>query len=228
MSARSVCSRLLWVLAIAMTLSAALPQAPADLKFNLVSIKANPKPAMPRMQSLPGGRFQATATLEGLVTNAFGVDRLQVSGVRGWMGTETFDIDAKAEGAPQKLPEEQIHRMLQALLAERFALKTHKESLEMSVYALIVGTKGTKLTPRSAESRPIPPPVPPGKSRLIAISVLGLTHALSSVSGRLVLDETNLTGDYTIVLDYSVEAGAGPSQDDRASAMMDAIPQNSD
>jgi uncharacterized protein (TIGR03435 family) len=58
---------------------------------------------------------------------------------------------------------------------------------------------------------------------LIAISVVGLTRALSSVSGRLVLDETNLTGDYTIVLDYSVEAGAGPSQDARASAMMDAV-----
>src|SRR5579872_2680943 len=125
MTARSICSRLLWALAIDMTLSAASPQAPADLKFNLASIKPNTKRAMPRLQSLPGGRFQATATLEALVTDAFGVDRLQVSGVRGWMATEIFDIDAKAEGAPPKLPEEQFHRMLQALLAERFALKTH-------------------------------------------------------------------------------------------------------
>jgi hypothetical protein len=43
----------------------------------------------------------------------------------------------------------------------------------MSVYAPIVGPKGTRLTPRNAESRPIPPPVAPGKSRLIAIPGIG-------------------------------------------------------
>jgi uncharacterized protein (TIGR03435 family) len=43
----------------------------------------------------------------------------------------------------------------------------------------------------------------------MAISVLALTRALTSMSGRLVLDETNLTGDFDIVLDYWVEAGSG-------------------
>ena len=70
-----------------------------------------------------------------------------------------------------------------------------------------MGPKGTKLKPRSAETLSIPPPVP-GKSRVIAISVLALTRALTSMSGRLVLDETNLTGDYDIVLDYWVEASS--------------------
>jgi uncharacterized protein (TIGR03435 family) len=54
------------------------------------------------------------------VTHAFGIDALQVSGVRGWIGSERFDIGAKAEGAPQKVGEEQFQRMLQVLLAERF------------------------------------------------------------------------------------------------------------
>ncbi len=49
--------------------------------------------------------------------------------------------------------------MLQTLLTERFGLKTHKESKEMSIYALIVGPKGTKLKPRTPDSHPsIPPP----------------------------------------------------------------------
>lgn len=202
-----------------MTLSAAPGRAQPDLKFNLASIKSNPNPAGPRWQILPGGRFQATATLESLVTHAFGVDRLQVSGVRGWIGSETFDVDAKAEGAPQKVSEQQFQRMLRALLAERFALKTHKEPREMSVYALIVGPKGTKLKPVGAERAVMPPSVP-GKSRLVALSVSSLARALSSTSGRLVLDETRLAGDYTIVLDYAVSGG---SQDDMASAMMDAV-----
>jgi len=224
MAARSASSRLARVLAIAMTLSAAPPQA-ADLKFDLASIKPNPNPSGPRWRILPGGRFEATSTLETLISHAFGVDRLQVSGVRGWIGSERFDIDAKAEGAPQKLPEEQFQQMLKALLAERFALKTHKESREMSVYALVVGPKGTKLTPRSAESRPIPP-LASGKRRLIAVSVSALTRALSSMSGRLVLDETNLTGDYDIVLDYWVEAGSVASEPDIAPAIMDAVQES--
>jgi|SRR5581483_2642041 len=40
---------------------------------------------------------------------------------------------------------------------------------------------------------------------------------------RLVFDETNLAGDYDIVLDYSVDAASGPTQDATASAMMDAV-----
>jgi uncharacterized protein (TIGR03435 family) len=221
--AGSVSSRLAGVVAIAVTLSAAPPQAPADLKFNLASIKPNPNPAGPRLRSLPGGRFQATATLETLVILAFGVEPLQVSGARGWIGSDRFDVEAKAEGVPQKLPEEQFHRMLQALLVERFSLKTHKESREMSIYALVVGPQGTKLRPRTPDSHPSIPPTPSGKSRFMALNLKGLCRAISSMSGRLVKDETNLAGDYDIVLDYSVEAGTSPSQDAIASAMMDAV-----
>jgi len=204
--ARRLSSWLPWIIAIAITLSAAPAQAPADLKFNLASIKLNPNPSGPRLQNLPGGRFQATCTLETLVILAFGVEPIQVSGARGWIGSDRFDIDAKAEGAPEKLPEEQFRRMLQALLAERFALKTHKESKEMSFYALTVGPKGTKLTPRTPDSHPSIPPTPAGKSRFLALNLKGLCRALSSVSGRLVVDETNLTGDYTIVFDSSADA----------------------
>jgi uncharacterized protein (TIGR03435 family) len=156
------------------------------------------------------------------VVHAFGVDQLQVSGASGWIGKDRFDIEAKAEGAPQKLSEVQFHQMLQALLAERFGLKTHKGTQEMSVYALIVGPKGSKLTPRTPDSRPAPPP--PGKSVLMALDLKGLSHALSSISGRLVTDETKLTGDYRIVLPYSMDAGpSASSQDDRATAIIDAL-----
>lgn len=222
-SARPGPTRLPWDLAIAVLLIVTAPLTAADLTFNLASIKPNVDPNFrPRMQSLPGGRFEATATLEALVQHAYRVDRLQVSGARGWIASERFDIDAKAEGAPQKLPEEQFDRMLQALLAERFGLKIHKDSQEMPVYALTVGPKGTKLTPRTAESHPRQPP--PGKPVLMALSLWGLSRALSSLTGRLVMDETKLTGDYDIVIEYSVEGGtAGASQDAIASAIVDAV-----
>ena len=85
--------------------------------------------------------------------------------------------------------------MLQALLADRFALKTHKESKEMPIYALMVGPKGTKLKPRVSGSPSNIPPTPPGKARFLALNLKGLGRALLAATGRLVFDETNLTGD---------------------------------
>ncbi len=44
------------------------------------------------------------------------------------------------------LPIELKRPMMQALMADRFGLKVHKETREMPVYALVVEKKGVKLT----------------------------------------------------------------------------------
>ena len=57
-----------------------------------------------------------------------------------------YDITAKAEGdgTPTR---DQFRQMLQALLADRFKLKVHREPVETAVYALIVGKGGPKFKP---------------------------------------------------------------------------------
>src|SRR5207249_390169 len=46
---------------------------------------------------------------------------------------------------PEGTTKEQVPEMLQALLAERFQLKIHRENREHNVYGLVVGKGGHKL-----------------------------------------------------------------------------------
>ena len=59
-----------------------------------------------------------------------------------WTATERFDIAATlpAGSTPAQIPE-----MLQALLADRFQMKTHKDKKEFPVYALLVAKGGSKM-----------------------------------------------------------------------------------
>jgi uncharacterized protein (TIGR03435 family) len=55
---------------------------------------------------------------------------------------DRWDIQAKL---PEGTNKDQVPEMLQALLAERFKLKVHKESREQPVYGLVVAKGGSKL-----------------------------------------------------------------------------------
>jgi uncharacterized protein (TIGR03435 family) len=61
-----------------------------------------------------------------------------------------YDIVAKSSGP---VPESQLRLMLQALLAERFHLATHRETKEMPVTALLVAKSGPKLQESAGEYR---------------------------------------------------------------------------
>src|SRR5689334_21644665 len=58
--------------------------------------------------------------------------------------TAYYDIEAKAEGDRPRTRDE-FRPMLQALLADRFKLRVHREMKEIPVYALVVGKDGPKL-----------------------------------------------------------------------------------
>lgn len=66
-----------------------------------------------------------------------------VSGGPAWVDSDTYDIDATTEGNPSR--EAMTGPMLQALLADRFHLRIHREIREVPVYELIVATSGPKL-----------------------------------------------------------------------------------
>jgi uncharacterized protein (TIGR03435 family) len=59
-----------------------------------------------------------------------------------WTAQVRFDISANLPAGGTR---EQIPGMLQALLADRFALKAHKEQREFPIYALVVSRDGLKI-----------------------------------------------------------------------------------
>src|SRR5207244_289699 len=91
--------------------------------------------------SFPPGRFSAKfQTVDRMILYAFRLKTYQLVGqLPNWVTSERYDIDAKAEGTPTR---DEIRLMMQRMLAERFQLKTHRETRDLPVYAL-VAAKGT-------------------------------------------------------------------------------------
>jgi uncharacterized protein (TIGR03435 family) len=146
--------------------------------FEVASIKPNKAGGRGVAFQDGGGGFRATnVALRMLMRMAYGIQDFQISGGPAWLNSDRFDIEAKTDGPPEKEPwklsEEQrkafLDRrrlMVQALLADRFQLKTHRETKELPVYALVVAKNGPKLkedifTPPADMARPGPPDAKP-------------------------------------------------------------------
>src|SRR5580692_877613 len=82
----------------------------------------------------PGLITWSYATLKGLLMAAYDVKNYAVSGP-AWLNTERYDIVAKV---PAGAAREQVNRMWQRLLAERFGVVLHHESREFQVEELVV------------------------------------------------------------------------------------------
>ncbi|MDE3194727.1 MAG: TIGR03435 family protein [Acidobacteriota bacterium] len=114
-----------------------------------------------------------------------------------------YDIAAEAPGPP--LPTtEALQHMLQSLLADRFALKTHRETRELAVYALVVDKHGPLLKASTGEDRcsahigPLRPGDRAYRYQLENCTLEPLTNVLQS--DRPVIDKTGLTGRYDITI----------------------------
>ncbi len=134
--------------------------AEANLEFEVASIKPSAPPGRGVIRKGPPGgpgsgdpgRITYTfSTIRDLMVDAYSVKRYQVSAGPKWLDSERFDIVAKV---PEGATKEQVTVMLQNLLAERFKLTLHRETKELSMYALVVGAKGPKLKDSNVTDMP--------------------------------------------------------------------------
>ena len=159
------------------------------------------------------------------------------SGLPDWSRGAGFDIEARVEGNPTK---DEMRRMMQALLIERFHIVVHHESREMPIFALTLakpGKMGPQLKPHPADDpsctkTPLPQqtagsyPAVCGVGTVVAprtpgdIALAGQNVAMSYfVLGltnsqnnvdRPVLDQTGLAGGYDYRLEWTPEPDHGP------------------
>jgi uncharacterized protein (TIGR03435 family) len=212
-------------------------QPDADPSFDVASVK----PAQQELLRQRGfecsgrspDRFVAFGTAQWLIACAYGILQLrapqELLGGPDWLNADLFVIEAKlAPGNALSFGPEGVVA-LQALLAERFQLRMHRETRQQSVYALVVGRRdgrlGAQLRPASPECaawvasgrRGMPPPVsgdvPCGLQRQSASSLRGsgttlarLADLLSPRAGRPVEDRTELSGLYDFALEWDVRA----------------------
>ncbi len=140
-----------WVCAVA-------PAQSTSSEFEVISIRRSTQPgAGPIRLGQSGGPGSANpgrvtytlCTIRDLIMDAYDAKPNQVSGGPSWVDTERFDIVAKV---PTGATKEQVKVMLQNLLADRFKLRLHRESRELPVYLLVVGSKGPKLRDSDASA----------------------------------------------------------------------------
>ena len=151
-------------------------------------------PSAIRVENLP---------LKALIEAAYGVRDYQFSGP-SWLDSARYDIVAKP---PAGFTHAQFQPLLQALLVERFNLRTHREPKEMSVYELLVAKSGATLKestgPRTFfTSRPA----------LISgtrVSMREVAAALSGLLDRAVLEHTGLAGVYDVKIQWTPDSATG-------------------
>jgi len=134
--------------------SALHAQSPAPLTFEVASIKpsappdpSNPLTMVPMLLPGSGGSIRATnLPLRLLVRAAYKLEDDQIIGGPPWQLSSKFDITAKPEDGAV-VSEDALRERLKALLADRFKLKTHTETREMTVSALMLARPDGKLGP---------------------------------------------------------------------------------
>jgi uncharacterized protein (TIGR03435 family) len=163
--------------------------------FEVASVKENkPGGRGSYTRSTPGRFASHNATLRNIIMSAYElIQNPQLIGGPKWMDSARFEIEAKAPGEADR---PLIHRMLQALLAERFKLEAHRETKEMPVFFLVVAKNGPRLRDPRRDQGPPPANDPAIRSMRVLGSVVGLTHMLSNLLDRPVIDKTGITGSH--------------------------------
>src|SRR5688572_5245970 len=163
-------------------------------------------------------------TLKDYIGAAYNLDSPQVI-APDWANEQRYEISASL---PAGATREQVPEMLQALLAERFQLKVHRESRQFPVYALVVSKGGLKI-----KGTPVDPNAPSlaasntvgaasssglvinmrggtfamadGKFEIRQLTMEDLVLALTRFSDRKTIDATGLTDRFDITLELTPE-----------------------
>jgi uncharacterized protein (TIGR03435 family) len=194
----------------------AQPQA----TFEVASVKPASAGAAPAgLFTYPGGRIIASqCTLDYLIMEAFNVEAFQVSGGPRWMHEDRYDIEAKPPASSKSSkanplsfkspPNEEQREMLQALLADRFQFRYHRENREGPVFLLLKSDKALRLQDARDKDAYSWAGINSGGGfngegiAGINISMAQLATRLSGYLRRPVLDQTGLAGSFDFKFEY--------------------------
>lgn len=196
-------------------------QAPA---FEVASVKANTSGDRrgQRIQlNLPDSFVSTNLPLRSVISMVYRVPAYKMSGGPSWIGTETFDITAKAD---HRLTQDEKLAMIRALLEDRFKLKTHRETRDGRIYALVLARSdgtlgpniketaldcaaitetrlrdGSRLPPPSGRGDAMPPCIMMGggtRFRSTGTQMSGFVGTLGTIMQETIVDATGLTKFY--------------------------------
>ncbi len=184
--------------------------------FDVATVKLNQAGAAAANGFSPSpGRLRVmNSTLEQMIHAAFHLNTSALAGATGWMQSNRYDIEAKAAGN-SSFDDELI--MLRALLIDRFQLRFHTETRQLTTFALVIGKNGPKFQTSKDDGAG-------GKERItirpteisgVNIPFGHFVSVLAAQLSRSVINGTGLTGKFDLSLKYvrddAPDAANGPS-----------------
>lgn len=185
--------------------------APTPSVFEVATIKPSTYEPGPRwFRFIDARRWTAfNQTLKQCIAQAYSLPPELISGGPAWLDSERYEIVALEPGESRPSAAQNMLRF-QNLLADRFRLRFHRERKQMSVYNLVVGKSGPKMTESTLapeKGNLLIGPSPRGGPLLPARSATMQRFAstLQNLLGRPVIDKTGLTKRYDFDLEFSPE-----------------------
>ena len=202
-------------------------------RFEVASVKpGDPNANRASVGTPPRRFFQQDMNLFSALGLAFGMRPYQLLPLPDFVQRERFSIDARMpEGAKQA----DLPLMLRALLVDRFKLRYHVDRKEEDGYVLTLARRDGRLGPKlrvssvdcaaRTEARRQNQPIPalpagaaecgirngPGLLNFGGMPFSLLVTMLSNQTGKPVVDQTGLSGNYDVELRFSLESLRAPA-----------------
>ena len=196
--------------------------APPQPEFEVASVKPRvlPRgavlfvrnPLVPSRITISGSRVTTDGTLFELAAMAYGLQVYQVAispdWSERWASRDIYDIEARTPGETAATYD-RVRPMLQALLANRFQIRIHRESRQMPVYDLVVGPAGSKMNPNTSAD---PPKMHVEgltgshfRLRFVNFSMAEFIATLVRYFDRPLLDKTGLAGGFDFAFEFDAQ-----------------------
>ena len=210
--------------------AAPAPVSAQGASFEVADVQVSTAPVtQPMRGGVPrGGRLELrNATMVELIRTAYDIDADKVLGGPTWLELDRFDVIA---AVPAEATRESVRPLLQALLAERFALVVRQATTTVPGTVLMKGDGPPRLRPGTGGPADCPTQVQPGAPVLTATcrntTMSGLADFLTrtgrgSFVGRVV-DATGLVGTWDFDLSWT-PAAALPQAGTAGIPIADAI-----
>jgi uncharacterized protein (TIGR03435 family) len=185
---------------------------PADrLEFEVATVKPSAEGATGcNLRPAPGGEHYIASCLplRPIIWTSFWLKADQVVGGPSWIDTDRYDLDGLAT-EPSSIDD--LHVMMQNLLADRFRLQFHHETRELPVYVLTVDKNGPKNMREQAAANASDLRIDQEQDglrqtwRAQFAPMAFFAWRLSQNADRPIVDQTGLDGNYAFDFEFSLE-----------------------
>jgi len=188
----------------------------------------------------PGNFVMTGGTIRSIFQLAYPSEGIDPIGAPDWMLTERYDLTVRFE--QERLPQEQLQAVFREIFATQLKMKVHYERRDTPTYSMVLARADGRLGPgvrklgvdcdalRDAARRGEPfPALPPAANGVAAcqdrvgngsvqsggMRFSQLARTVRNPAGRIIVDDTGLTGFYEFTLEWAPGPGDAASPDPR-------------